>query len=172
MMNYLLKKKDALVKDNLKNEIIIPVRGAAIGNGWVDPFYQYDGSGFAYGLALIDWSQLVAFREMETQCQAELNLGHYNVPVCFSLIDKIIAESHGSQAPTKASGYDVRLAEQKHDDREFPPGHKVSVVPHHCVAAVILTSPCTTRWWKRTWADMICPVVTMASYRRTCGKKC
>jgi carboxypeptidase C (cathepsin A) len=120
-----LKKKDALLQDNHNNNIIIPVRGAAIGNGWMDPFYQYDGSEFAYGLALIDWPQLLAFREMEAKCQAELNQGNYNVGLCFDLIDKIIAESHGSQAPTKASGYDVRLAEQKNDDRDFPPGHKV-----------------------------------------------
>lgn len=124
-MNHLLKRKGLLVNSNPTHEIIIPVHGGAIGNGWVDPFYQYSGAEFAYGLALIDWSQVVAFREMEAKCQAELNKGHYNVGVCFSLIDKILDESHGSQAPTKASGYDVRFSEKKHADRDYPPGHKV-----------------------------------------------
>lgn len=121
-MNYMLKRKDVARQNG---EISLPVRGAAIGNGWVDPFYQYAGAEFAYGHGLVDMSQRAAFQEQEKQCQAKLNKQQYNVGICFDLIDSIIRESHGKDAPTTASGYDIRMSEPAHGSRDFPPGHKV-----------------------------------------------
>lgn len=122
-MNYMMKRKDTAAQEG---QIALPVRGAAIGNGWVDPFYQYAGAEFAYGLGLIDMSQRSAFAEQEKQCQSKLNQKQYNVALCFALIDDILDESHGSGASTKASGYDVRVSEASHGaSRDYPPGHKV-----------------------------------------------
>ena len=123
LMNYLLKQKDA--SDSTNQIIEIGVSGAAIGNGWTDPFYQYAGAEFAYGEGLLGMPEVEQFKEQEKQCQEQLNSGHYSVSVCFALIDDIIHESHGGTSDTKASGYDVRQSESKHGARTFPPGHKV-----------------------------------------------
>jgi len=126
LMNYLLKQKDAKKSSNDKNhQIEIGVAGGAIGNGWTDPYYQYAGADFAYGEGLIGLPEIVSFNEKEKECQKQLNAGHYNVGVCFDLIDDIIHESHGGTSKTKASGYDVRQSESKSGARNFPPGHKV-----------------------------------------------
>ena len=121
LMNYLLKQKDAGGSDKIE----IGVAGAAIGNGWTDPFYQYAGADFAYGEGLIGLPEVERFKEKEKDCQRQLNAGHYNVGVCFDLIDDILHESHGGKSDTKASSYDVRKSESKHGSRNFPPGHKV-----------------------------------------------
>jgi carboxypeptidase D len=120
MINYILQQKGAG-----KSAIQISVRGAAIGNGWTDPYYQYAGADFAYGYGLIGLAEVAAFKTMEKQCQAELNNGNYNVHKCFALIDDIINESHGSTAGTRACSYDIRKSEAKRGDRSFPPGHQV-----------------------------------------------
>lgn len=121
LMNYILKQNGNLASGKIE----IPVAGGAIGNGWTDPFYQYSGADFAYGEALIGLSELAAFKTKEQECQNQLNQGKYSVGICFDLIDKILAESHGGSSEYKASGYDVRKFEKKYEDRQFPPGHKV-----------------------------------------------
>ena len=126
LMNYLLKKKSnpkSAKRD--PDEITISVAGAAIGNGWTDPFYQYSGAEFAFGHALIGAAEVQAFNEKEKLCQAKLNTGLYSVGACFDLIDDIIAGSFGSGSVYKVSGYDVRIAEVRNAEREFPPGHKI-----------------------------------------------
>ena len=120
LMNYILKQNKVDI-DSLQ----ISVRGGAVGNGWTDPYYQYAGADFAYGHGLIDLSEVDAFKEKEKTCQAELNKGNYNVAVCFNLIDDIVDQAHGGKSDYKASGYDVRKSEFKHESRKFPPGHKV-----------------------------------------------
>ena len=124
LMNHLLKKKEN-TKHNNPDEIQISVTGGAIGNGWTDPFYQYAGAEFAYGHAMIGMAQVRALDEKEKSCQANLNAGHYSVSVCYDLIDDILAASFGSGSMYKASGYDVRVAELRNGEREFPPGHKI-----------------------------------------------
>lgn len=122
LMNYLLHQKSS---KHGNNNIEISVAGAAIGNGWVDPYYQYAGADFAFGEGLLGFPEVADFAEKEKACQQELNRGHYNVGVCFDLIDEIIDQSHGQAATTKVSGYDVRKSESKHGSRDFPPGHKI-----------------------------------------------
>jgi carboxypeptidase D len=125
IMNYLLKENDRITSSSSSKDIIIPLAGAAIGNGWTDPFYQYAGAEFAYGHGLIGASEVLAFQAKEKLCQAQLNRGIYNVGLCFDLIDDILSNTHGAGSDYHASGYDVRVSEKKHGDREFPPGHKI-----------------------------------------------
>ena len=48
MMHYIVRKNDD--NDN-SNKIVIPLAGAAIGNGWTDPYHQYAAAeiGYAHG---------------------------------------------------------------------------------------------------------------------------
>jgi len=52
MMNYILKQNDSLAKTD-SNAVTIPLAGAAIGNGWIHPYYQYSASEAAYGHGLV-----------------------------------------------------------------------------------------------------------------------
>jgi carboxypeptidase D len=126
LMNYLLQRKsNPKTAKRDPTEITISVNGAAIGNGWTDPFYQYAGADFAYGHGLIGSAQVTTLHEKEKACQSQLNKGIYSVGICFDLIDDIIDASFGSGSPYKASGYDVRVSELRGAAREFPPGHKI-----------------------------------------------
>lgn len=124
LINYILKQNEK-IRQGSSQAIILPVTGAAIGNGWTDPYYQYAGAGFAFGQALIGAAEVAALELKEKECQKSLNQGQYSVSVCFDLIDDILAQSHGGSSPYKASGYDVRKSEVRQGPRMFPPGHKV-----------------------------------------------
>ena len=104
--------------------IIVRVQGAAIGNGWVDPVFQYSGAKAAYGVGLIDEAQFNALKEKEIKCQAKLREGSYVNSVCFQLLDAILEESDGGEK-FKVSSYDSRLWEYMHKPRTFPVGHDV-----------------------------------------------
>jgi hypothetical protein len=109
-----------------KPDVQIRFTGAAIGNGWVDPFHQYSAARAAFGHGLIDQSQVNALSEKERTCQMNLNNHNYRQAVCFGLLDDIVEESQGSNSANfKVSQYDVRTWESRHGAREFPPGHKV-----------------------------------------------
>lgn len=116
MMNYILQPQNKF-KYNLN------LQGAAIGNGWMDPYHQYAAAEAAYGHGLIDRAQRQALDVKEQACQAQLEKGVYYSHVCLSLLDEIVDQSHGSQAGTKVSQYDVRLVEHTHGKRTFPPNH-------------------------------------------------
>ena len=75
MMNYIRKK-------NLDTEwlaqhggVLMPLSGAAIGNGWFDPFYQYSAHEAAYGYGLIGKAQERALAEKEERCRDDLRQG-------------------------------------------------------------------------------------------------
>ena len=51
--------------------------------------------------------------------------GKYTSPVCYHLLDDIVAQSQGSDSKFKVSTYDARRSEPKGAPRTFPPGHKV-----------------------------------------------
>ena len=138
MMNYILKQNDKLVKNRRDrmmatakaaaepiSPLAIPLAGAAIGNGWVDPYYQYAAAEAAYGKGLIGRSQWHALDQKEAQCQAQLAKGDYTPGVCFSLLNNVVDNSQGSTLNYKVSTYDARRSEPRHSDRTFPPGHKV-----------------------------------------------
>jgi len=129
MIDFILQQNDKLkdTSDATKKEwprVEIPVAGAAIGNGWVDPYHQYAAAEAAYGMGLIDLAQKSNFDSMEKECQNQMDAGSLSAGVCFGLLDDIISESHGSSSSVKVSQYDNRLWESKYSSRSFPPGHK------------------------------------------------
>jgi carboxypeptidase D len=103
----------------------IQLTGAAIGNGWVDPYHQYATAAAAYGHGLIGRAQQHALDEKEKECQAKLTKGNYRDNVCFELLDDVVAQSYGKTSPYKVSQYDIRQKEDKHGQRNFPPQHKI-----------------------------------------------
>lgn len=125
IMNYIQKRNVEIIENKKSSIIQIPVTGAAIGNGWIDPYYQYAGAEFAYGHGLIDMEQLNTLNDMETNCQNLLNLKSYNNDVCFDLIDDITNEANGHSSEYKILGYDIRVNTKRNEARLFPPGHKI-----------------------------------------------
>ena len=118
MMNFILKQ-------NTKNkELTIPLSGAAIGNGWIDPIYQYAAAEAAYGHGLLGLAQVDALAISEKKCQDLLNQGNYRSDICLGLLDEIVDKSFGLIAPFHVSQYDVRVSERKGSPRSFPKGHR------------------------------------------------
>ncbi|GAX12802.1 carboxypeptidase D [Fistulifera solaris] len=106
------------------NNIRIRVQGAAIGNGWVDPYYQYAGAEAAYGHGLIGISEVAAFKEKEQQCQRNLEQEKFNTGICFDLVDEIVSQSFGKGSKYQVSSYDIRRVEGP-GLAKFPPGHTI-----------------------------------------------
>ncbi|CAB9507783.1 Pheromone-processing carboxypeptidase KEX1 [Seminavis robusta] len=121
MMAFILDQNKQLGPDAIN----VPLSGAAIGNGWVDPFHQYAAAEAAYGHGIIGLAQKAAFEEKEKQCQAYINEKKFTASVCFNLLDDIVKQSYGSKSSFKVSQYDIRQVETRGGDRNFPPGHKV-----------------------------------------------
>jgi carboxypeptidase D len=119
MMNYIRKQ-------NLQSPSInIPLVGAAIGNGWIDPMVQYSAHEAAYGYSLIGLAQRRALEEQESDCQRALAKGQYVVNTCFELLGDVVTNSQGRGSEFMVSQYDYRLWEHKSQPRDFPPGHTV-----------------------------------------------
>jgi len=115
MMKYIHQQMD---------DLKIRVTGAAIGNGWTDPYHQYAGAEAAYGHGLIDLAQKQALDKKEKTCQEQLAAGNYHFGGCFGLLDDIVAQSEGKTGQHRVSQYDARNWENKHSSRTFPPGHE------------------------------------------------
>eukprot|EP00978_Attheya_sp_CCMP212_P023616 scaffold72706_cov52-Attheya_sp.AAC.3 len=142
MIDFILQQNDKLkdTSDATKKEwprVEIPVAGAAIGNGWVDPYHQYAAAEAAYGMGLIDLAQKSNFDSMEKECQNQMDAGSLNAGVCFSLLDEIVSESHGSSSSVKVSQYDNRLWESKYSSRSFPPDPPFMALKHQDGLGVI-----------------------------------
>jgi carboxypeptidase D len=120
MMNYIHQHNQGNNDNNLK----IRVEGAAIGNGWVDPYHQYAGAEAAFGHGLIDLAQKYALDEEERACQQQLASGNFHYGPCFSLLDDIVAQSQGQHGSLKISQYDATTWELKSNKRTFPLGHE------------------------------------------------
>ena len=116
MMAYIQKQQNPSIE--------IKLSGAAIGNGWVDPFYQYAAATAAFGHGIIDYSLQRDLNDQEKECQKELNQKNYVANVCFHLLDAVVDQSFGRNSPFKVSQYDVSKPESKINARNFPPGHK------------------------------------------------
>jgi carboxypeptidase D len=123
MIDFILQK-NADTKEDTRPRVLIYPSGAAIGNGWTDPYYQYAGAEAAYGVGMIDLAQKEELDHLELSCQAELAKGLYSVEVCDELVNKITAGSNGRHGTTKVSVYDNRKWESKSGSRSFPEGHK------------------------------------------------
>ena len=122
MMAYIEKQNK---KTSPPADLHIKLSGAAIGNGWMDPYHQYSAAGAAYGHGLIGAAQRNALDSSEKECQAQLNNGNYRANVCFGLLDDVVDESFGKSSQYKVSQYDIRFQESKNAPRIFPPGHRI-----------------------------------------------
>jgi carboxypeptidase D len=120
MMNYIRQQNDLGTA-----EVQMPLSGAAIGNGWVDPRYQYSAQDAAYGYGILGRAQVNALAEKEEKCQSDLQAGKYVSGTCFSLLDYVIDGSGGDGSPYRVSQYDNRKWEHTGVARDFPPGHKI-----------------------------------------------
>jgi carboxypeptidase D len=121
MIHYILQQNDKKLAKNVQ----IGVNGAAIGNGWMDPFHQYAAAEAAFGHGIVGRAQVAALQQDEHKCQAALQEQQYRSGICFALLDNVVDESHGSTADTRVSQYDVRVSEHKNAARNFPYGHKI-----------------------------------------------
>jgi carboxypeptidase D len=128
MMNYIHQHNNNNIDNQQQQQqqqrLQIRIEGAAIGNGWVDPYHQYAGAEAAYGHGLIDLSQKYALDQNEKQCQEHLLLGNFNYGTCFALLDDIVSQSQGKHGMLKVSQYNARQWESKATKRVFPPGHE------------------------------------------------
>ena len=123
MMNYILQRNDDTNEKTAPN-VKINLKGSAIGNGWIDPYYQYAAADLAYSIGLIDLAQKENLDEKEKDCRNNLLQGNFRSNVCFDLLDDIINDSSGKSGKTKLSIYDNRKWELSGRSRNFPPGHK------------------------------------------------
>lgn len=113
MMDFILRRNDGKLSpasNGLKPlRVNIPCSGAAIGNGWIDPFHQYSAADAAYGAGLIGSSQRASFEDKERVCQSKLKSGNYRDNICFSLLDDIVDQSGGTRGNSKVSQYDSKI---------------------------------------------------------------
>ena len=123
MMDHILKKNDD-TNPSTQTRVLVDLAGAAIGNGWVDPYYQYAGAEAAYGVGMIDLAQKEALDKDEAKCQSNIAKKKYTSNICDGLLGKIVDGSHGNTARTRVSMYDNRIWEMKGQERSFPQGHK------------------------------------------------
>ena len=84
MMHYILRRNEGITQQG-SGLVEIPLAGAAIGNGWIDPYHQYSAAEAAYGHGIIDLAQVYQMQSKEEQCQAQLEQGRYTAGVCFNL---------------------------------------------------------------------------------------
>jgi carboxypeptidase D len=81
----------------------IQLSGAAIGNGWMDPYHQYATADAAYGHGLVGIAQRNALAAKEKECQAQLDKGNYRFSVCMRLLNDVVNQSFGSSSRWKVS---------------------------------------------------------------------
>jgi len=122
MMDYILERNDDDTND-ARTKITIDLGGAAIGNGWINPYYQYEASEYAYGIGLIDATQRQAFSASEESCHKKLLDGKLNSRECMNLIGSIVQNSYGVGSTVQVNSYDTRKAEFAKTARLFPMGH-------------------------------------------------
>jgi carboxypeptidase D len=121
MIDFILTQNE---RDPLPpGEVAVDVQGMAIGNGWFDPPNQYDVSAFAHGVGMISHGQYLTLQKRRAECVKGLGQGRYFNPVCFSLLDEVVAAT-GTETTGYVSLYDYRLFDNP-GDRQFPPGHKL-----------------------------------------------
>jgi Serine carboxypeptidase len=81
MIARILAENAAVADSSSKNSttaaVLLNIAGAAIGNGWSDPYNQYDVSEYAFGAGLITEGQLRALKTKEQQCRDGLDRKQY-----------------------------------------------------------------------------------------------
>lgn len=109
-----------ILEQNEKSDIRINIAGLAIGNGWMDPYNQYDVSDFMHALGALSLGQKYHMKQREKSCQALIKKGTLRSDVCLSLLDDVLA-STGNAATGKIIMYDARISSRTHS---YPPGHE------------------------------------------------
>jgi len=154
MMNY-IRKQNLKVKQLANNDgVVAPLSGAAIGNGWFDPVYQYSAHEAAYGTGLIGKAQERTLSQSEQKCRADLAQKKYTSGTCFGLLGQVTKNSLGSGNRYVVSQYDSRIWEDRQKPRDFPKGHKdveaylgqASPVPNANIQSVLKAIHATPSW--------------------------
>ena len=117
MMDYILQRQQGRVG--------ISFAGAAIGNGWIDPYHQYSATEVAYGAGLINLSQKAKLDEDEKECQRAIGRQEYEAESCFGLLAAVTDQSYGEDSNEVVCSYDTGRLEHKRSQRAFPPGHNL-----------------------------------------------
>ncbi len=90
--------------NNLKDgELAIPIKGAAIGSPYTDPYTQFSVAEYAFGVGLISEGQLQTLKEHEKVCQKKIDLEESDISICSSLLSEVTNEAN---VPCV---YDIRL---------------------------------------------------------------
>jgi carboxypeptidase C (cathepsin A) len=123
MMDYILQRNDD-IDPKTAPPVKINLAGAAIGNPWMDPFYQYGATDIAFGAGLIDLAQKETLDSQELVCQEKLKSGskHYQ-KFCDKLQNKIFDEAFGGSANHVVSMYNLKGIEERKATRTFPEGY-------------------------------------------------
>jgi hypothetical protein len=57
MAKYILQRNAEAALHPARGGLVVRIDGLAIGNGWIDPFHQYDVSDYMHGQGLISDGQ-------------------------------------------------------------------------------------------------------------------
>ena len=100
------------------------VKGAALGNAWVDPWHQYDATRAARALGIISDQEASRIVVKEKSCQAKLSRGTYVSKECWDLLDDVlrVTRTRAGRIGLGANQYDARDAVRS--SRFFPPDHE------------------------------------------------
>ena len=122
MAAYIQKQNDVLLATAPSTtDVVIDIKGIALGNPWSDPYNQYDVSEFAHGMGLISQGQKNRLKEINRECKNHLKTGKFNQKICFTLLDDVI-DSTSLSGSHKVLMYDARRF--VHSTSVFPPGHE------------------------------------------------
>ena len=114
MVNYIRSK-------NSQASIKINVKGAAIGNGWMDPYRQYAVTDFALAAGYIGMPEKRYFDEREAMCRQMIDSEKYKSSTCWRLESAVIKATTNNDGK-KISSYDSRIWVVNTSD--YPPGNK------------------------------------------------
>lgn len=118
--HYIPSMAKYVLEQNENSNIRINIAGLAIGNGWIDPYNQYDVSDFMHSLGIISLGQKFHLKQREKNCQGLIRKGTLRSSICLSLLDDVLA-STGTSTTGKLTMYDARLSSKT---ASYPPGHE------------------------------------------------
>jgi carboxypeptidase D len=118
--HYIPSMTKYILEQNENSNIHMNIAGLAIGNGWIDPYNQYDVSDFMHSLGIISLGQKFHLKQREKNCQGLIRKGTFRSNICLSLLDDVLA-STGTSATGKLTMYDARLSQRA---ASYPPGHE------------------------------------------------
>ena len=117
LTKYIMIKNHNLEDDEIK----INIKALFIGNGWIDPNYQYDVSQYAHRYGLIS-NPVMKSNLLNNQktCQSYLKRNNFNHRACYRLLDDVVAMTK-RQGRKRVLIYDVRKFVLS--DAYYPAGH-------------------------------------------------